>query len=133
MHMPPPEYKAIDSSEGLFPIQYDFVDFPSEHRIEISFLNKRGQAVCLYPNYWPASGGAIDSASEGVFLVLGQRRFPLEKVDTGYCPGCAQYVAPGETIRASIPYKAFHLPEALFSEKKQLEFVPKAFRCEKRK
>jgi hypothetical protein len=131
--MPPPEYRALDASSPSFLIKYDFTDYPFEQRVEVSFSNKLGYAVCLSADQWPKRGGVMDQSSEGMTLVVAQQRFSVNQMATELCPGCVHYVAPGEMLRASIPYDAFHLPEALFNEKKQLEFFPRAFRCEKRK
>jgi hypothetical protein len=122
----------IDSSEPMFPIQYKYADIPGEGRIELSYYNNLGQGVCLYPNQWPVKSGKMGTASDGIILIIGQQRFPVDRVNTGYCPGCSTYVAPGETLRASIPYDVFHLPAEMVNEEKQLEFTSMAYRCRKR-
>ena len=129
---PFPIYDAIDVSEGMFPVHYEFVDMPAERRIEVSFCNTLRQAVCLKSHNWPGQGGVMDEGSNGMTLIIGQQRFEIEKATPEFCPGCAKYVTPGETLRASIPYESFHLPDTLVNKEKKLEFVPKAYRCRKR-
>ena len=130
---PSPIYDAIDVTEGIFAVQYEFVDIPSEQRIEISFYNRLDQAVCFHSLYWPDRSGVMDLGSKGITIIIGQQRFTTDMTTPEYCPGCAKVVAPGETLRVSIRYEAFHLPEALFNEKKSLEFFPMAYRCITRK
>jgi len=128
-------HDAIDISEPYFPVHYEFVDFPSEHRIEITFTNNLTDAVCLDNLYWPgqSGGGWIIEGGIEVTLIVGQERFTLTETTGSYSPGYAEYVPPGETLRTSISYDAFHLPEELFNEEKRLEFNPEAYRCVKRK
>jgi hypothetical protein len=129
---PFPRYDALHASEGSFPIKYEFVDIPSERRIEIRFNNTLDEAVCLDTDQWPGGGGVMQLGSQGMTLVIGSRRFRVDETTPEFCPGCAHFVAPGQRLRASIPYAAFHLPEPLINESKILEFVPKGFRCKKR-
>ena len=118
-----PQHDNIDPSEGLFPIRCDFVDIPAERRIELHYTNNLNQAICLYPEQW------IGPDSDRCVLLIGQLRFPIKNRDTGYCPGCSQLVAPGETVSTSFPYDDFHVPDSLFNEEKHLSFTPLAFRC----
>lgn len=101
------------STSGLFPIEYAFTDMPEKRRIELRYHNTSEQTVCLLPEFWPNQAGKINQASGEVFLLVGDRRFAIEDFNTGYCPDCRLAVAPGETVRASIGYDAFDLPEAL--------------------
>ncbi len=118
------------TQSALKPIKYDYVDVPAERRIEVTYRNFTGVAMCLLPEHWPNQAGKINQASDIVFLVVGQERFPIENFNTGYCPqGCATRVAPGEKISSSIPYADFSLPERLMDAPKALEFSPKAFAC----
>jgi len=118
------------TQSALTPIKYEYVDVPAERRIEVTYRNLTGAAMCLLPEHWPNQAGKINQASDIVFLVVGQERFPIENFDTGYCPqGCATRVAPGEKISRSIPYADFSLPERLKDAPKTLEFSPKAFAC----
>jgi hypothetical protein len=125
-------YDAVDASEQPIPIHYEFVDLPSEHRIEISFCNHLKQAVCLTNDNWPGRSGWMLIGSRGMSIVIGQQRFSLDLVNGDYSPGYAEYVPPEETIKASISYDSFHIPAALSSEEKHLEFFPEAYRCVRR-
>ena len=120
------------TSTEIFPIVYEFVDLPEQRRIELSYRNDRGVAVCLTPEFWPNHAGKIDQASDIIFLVVGDHRFPIEEFNTGYCPGCAVRVEPGETVRATIVYESFGVPDALANKEKRLIFTPKASRCDRR-
>ncbi len=124
-------YDAIDPSEGPIQVKYEFVDFPLERRVEISFCNKLKEPVCVDNYNWPGNSGWLLEGSSGMALVIGERRYSLEQVKGDYSPGYAEYAAPGETIRASIPYDAFDLPESSYKEKKQIEFTPMGYRCKR--
>lgn len=114
----------------LTPIKYEYVDAPAERRIEVTYRNITGVTMCLLPEHWPNQAGKINQASDSVFLVVGQERFPVVDFNTGYCPqGCATHVAPGEKVSSSIPYADFSLPERLKDAPKTLEFSPTAFAC----
>jgi hypothetical protein len=118
------------STTGVFPIDYQFIDIPQEHRIELKYHNDSQRSVCLFPEAWPNSAGKIKQASKVMFLVIDGERFPVADFDTGYCPeGCATPVAPGEEVTASIPYGDFGVPDRLVGKEKKLEFAPVAFFC----
>ena len=117
------------TSTALFPIRYEFVDIPSERRIELHFRNDLGDSVCLVPEFWPNQAGKINQASGTVFLLIGTQRFPIEEFNTGYCRDCALRIAPDESVTASIRYESFGVPDSLVNEEKRIEFSPKAFRC----
>ena len=125
------EYKQ--TSKGAFPIQYKFLDFPAERKVELSYYNDHNKTVCFSPSHWPNQAGKIDGAGGRVVLVVGEKRFPLEDFNTGYCPGCATSVEPGETISGFLLYEDFSLPEELVNEGKKLKFVTYGFFCKKRK
>lgn len=114
----------------LIPIKYEYVDVPAERRIQVTYHNTSRVTMCLLPEHWPNQAGKINQASDSVFLVVGQERFPIVDFNTGYCPqGCATRVAPGEKVSSSIPYADFGLPERLKDAPKTLEFSPTAFEC----
>lgn len=117
------------TSGRLFPIEYEYSDDPSQERIEVRYKNDLHRTVCLLPEFWPNSAGKIDAAPGSCVLIVGQERFPIERFNTVYCPGCATPVAPGETLTATIPHAAFNLPASLIQETKRLEFIPKGFHC----
>jgi hypothetical protein len=118
------------TQSALTPIKYEYTDVPAERRIEVEYRNTTGVTMCLLPEHWPNQAGKINQASDSVFLVAGQERFPIENFNTGYCPqGCATRVAPGEKLSSSIPYADFSLPERLRDAPKKLEFSPMAFAC----
>ena len=118
------------TQSALKPIKYEYADVPAERRIEVAYRNTTGVTMCLLPEHWPNQAGKINQASDSVFLVVGQERFPIESFNTGYCPqGCATRVAPGEKVSSSIPYADFSLPERLKDAPKTLEFSPMAFAC----
>jgi hypothetical protein len=115
---------------ALIPIKYEYADVPAEHQIEVAYRNTTRITMCLLPEQWPNQAGKINQASDSVFLVVGQERFPIENFNTGYCPqGCATRVAPGETVSSSIQYADFGLPERLKDAPKTLEFSPMGFKC----
>lgn len=118
------------TQSALTPIKYEYADVPAERRIEVAYRNTSGVTMCLLPEHWPNQAGKINQASDCVFLVVGQERFPIENFNTGYCPqGCATRVAPGQKVSSSIPYADFGLPERLKDAPKMLEFSPMAFAC----
>jgi hypothetical protein len=118
------------SNTALVPIQFRYLDHPGERRVELTYSNSSRNTMCLLPENWPNSAGKIDQASDRVFLVVGQERFPIRDFNTGYCPkGCATRVAPGGQLSASIAYADFGLPDRLITSRKTLEFSPVAFKC----
>jgi hypothetical protein len=127
----PSEYKQ--TSKGTFPIPYEFLDIPAERKVELRYHNDLGRTICLSPSHWPNQAGKIDGPDGKIVLVLSEKRFPLIDFNTGYCPGCAQGVAPGETIIGFISYSDFNLPEELVNEGKKLEFTTYGYFCKKRK
>lgn len=119
------------STSALIPVQYELIDDPGQARVELRYRNDSDHTMCLLPEHWPNAAGKIHSASDTVFLIVGGQRFPIEEFNTGYCPqGCATRVAPGEEVIAFIPYSDFDLPESFRNKPKELQFSPKAFRCE---
>lgn len=115
---------------ALFPIRYEFSDSPSEHRIVIRFTNDFAYPVCLLPEHWPNPAGKINQASDEVYLMIEEKRFPIVDFNTGYCPaGCSLRVDPDGVVTASIPYEDFKIPKSLFDSRKELVFSPKAYRC----
>jgi len=112
------------------PAQYEFMDRPTEARIELSYTNETHGKVCLLPEHWPNQAGKINQASKYIFLVVGNERFPIDEFNTGYCPGgCALVVRPGQTVSSSISYNDFRLPSNLVHAAKRLEFSLTAFTC----
>ncbi len=123
-------FSSCAVNRAFIPIQYRFTDHPAEHRIELSYRNDSRLTMCLLPEHWPNAAGKINQASGTVFLIVGQKRFPIEDFNTGYCPGgCARRVAPGEAVFAFISYSDFSLPDEFVNAQKQFEFSPAAFRC----
>jgi hypothetical protein len=118
------------SSGELVPVAYEFLDHPSERRVEVVYRNDSTHAMCLLPEHWPNQAGKVMEGARFVQLVIGQQRFPIENFNTGYCPqGCETRVAPGHKISASISYDDFKLPTALETEPKSLDFSPVAYLC----
>lgn len=118
------------SRTALMPINFEYRDDPGRKRVELTYRNSSRHAMCLLPEHWPNSAGKINQASDAVFLVVGQERFPIKDFNTGYCPqGCATRVAPGALLSAFIAYEDFGLPDRLISAQKSLEFSPVAFEC----
>ena len=114
----------------LAPVKYEYLDVPAERRIEVTYRNTSQHPMCLLPELWPNQAGKINQASDKVFLVVGQERFPIEDFNTGYCIGdCATRVAPGRQVSSSIAYVDFRLPDRLIDARKELDFSPMAFRC----
>jgi hypothetical protein len=123
------KYYYVDAGQSSFPIKYEHVDIPGGRRIDISYTNTLKQAVCLTPEQWPTSGVMIDAFQAPIALVIEGHRFQMALINGDYCPGCALLVQPGETVRASLSYDGFHIPDALVREPKQLEFTPMGFLC----
>lgn len=118
------------SNGELIPVAFEFLDHPSERRVEVVYQNDSKHAMCLLPEHWPNQAGKVMEGARSVQLVVGQQRFPIENFNTGYCPqGCETRVAPGHKISASISYDDFKLPTALEAEPKSLDFSPVAYRC----
>ena len=114
----------------LVPVSYRFVDDPANREFRLSFRNTTRHSLCLNPEDWPNAAGKINQASDRVAIIIGDRRFPIQDFNTGYCiGGCPIRVRPGEEVAASISYSDFEIPAALYSSDKRLEFSPHAFRC----
>lgn len=113
------------------PIQYQFVDHPSQRRVELLYRNESKHTVCISADYWPNRAGKLNQMSGRAFLVAGGERFPIDEFNTGYCIGetCARRVGPGEQISGSIPYTEFGLPERLKNQPKTLEFSSIGYVC----
>ena len=97
-------FLAFSCASSWKPIPTEFVvkDKPSENRIEVLFTNETEELLCLLPEHWPNQAGKINQASDYVFLLVADRRFPIQDYDTGYCPeGCALVVRPGERVPAA--------------------------------
>jgi hypothetical protein len=114
----------------LFSIEHRAYDDLESQRFEIVFKNSLGKSVCLYPAYWPNMMGRMDSASDVAAILVNETRFRMNHYATGFCPGCATVVQPGETLTGHIPYTEFNLPTELYFEKKTLEFKPRAYYCD---
>lgn len=67
-------FTGCASTPAVFPINYQFFDNQEKRRIELVYQNDSADIICLAPEMWPNSGGAIDGASRRVFLVAGDRR-----------------------------------------------------------
>lgn len=114
-------------------INYQYTDNTREKSIQLSFINHEKHAVCLSPEDWPNEGHKINHASGELFLIIGDKRFPIQDFNTGYCPkGCEIRVNPGEETFATIPYSEFNLPTSLYGEKKILAFQPIGQKCKMR-
>ena len=117
---------------AVFPVDYVFADAPDAGGVRLSYTNRTKKTLCLGPSEWPTPGGKMNHASQSVRLVVGDRRYPIEDFNTGYCVGgCPTYVGPWESVSGFIAYTAFGLPEALRLEPKRLEFSPTAYTCRK--
>lgn len=116
---------ACNATLGATSFQLDWAmtDNPAEKRIEVQYKNGHDKDVCISQGAWPRGAGYVDAMSDRMFLVVGGRRFPIEEFQAGYCLGkCAIRVPPRESIRASIDYERFALPEALRFEAKALTY-----------
>ena len=60
-------------------IEYEWHDIPGEQRIELSYLNASRQTLCLLPEDWPSSIGAIGAASNSVYLIVELNRFAVAR------------------------------------------------------
>lgn len=115
------------------PIEYQFIDIPEERRIELRYQNDLKYTVCLFPEVWPNQAGKIDQASDSMILVIEGESFPVIDFNTGYCPGCAIRVSPGEDVKTSVSYDDFNVPEHFETSEKILDFSPFVFRCREKK
>jgi len=114
------------------PIAYTLSDLPDRKGIEVSYINRTRQMLCLSPSQWPNAAGKLNQASDQVFLLVDGVQYPIEDFNTGYCSGgCPIYVAPGERVSAFIPYSEFKLPAGLNSKPKSLQFSPNAYPCQR--
>ncbi len=111
------------------PVPFQFTDNFDTQRLELSFQNTYPYSVCLTPEMWPNSTGAINAASGFVYLMVEGRRFPMKDFNTGYCQGCSTLVRKGEVVDAFIPYSYFDLPIELYSLQKTIGFSPMAEKC----
>ena len=118
------------STGALREIAYDQRDLPERSAIEIRFRNQSEAQMCVLPEHWPNSAGAISDADKRAFLVVGTQRFPMRSFNAGYClNGCATPIKPREELVALIPYKFFDLPSDLADQQKRLEFTSMAYPC----
>ena len=120
---------CVAKSERGEAVAYEIIDDPDLKRIEIKIRNDSSKSICLLPESWPNSSGAI--ASNRVILLVGENSFQIKPSNTGYCiaDACATEVKPHETIESFFPYSSFDLPASLWFEKKSLRFTPIAYRC----
>jgi hypothetical protein len=104
-----------------FLVNWTMKDNPTQRRIEVQYTNSFSDAVCISEGAWPRGSGYVDSMSDSMFLVVGDKRFPIESFQAGFCFGaCAIRVLPGASIQATIDYQRFALPDAFRFEKKML-------------
>ena len=123
-------FLGCSSTSRIIEVEYGFIDNVAERRVELTFRNSFDHTVCLLPESWPNSAGKINQASEYVFLVINEQRYPIVDFNTGYCPGdCATRVASGGKVLAFIPYSDFDIPLSMIEMPKTLEFSPIALRC----
>lgn len=115
-----------------FVIDFQYVDMPEQECVELTYTNNLPYAICLTPSQWPTEKGQIHFGGDYLFLIVGEKRYPIVDVNLGYCPNCYITVNPGESIVAKIWYRDFNLPDQAHSQTKELEFYPRAFRCKKR-
>ena len=104
-----------------FPLAWQLLDEPQLRRIEVLYSNPFNETVCVSQADWPRRSGDVDTMSDRMFLVVGEKRFPIADFTGGICIGdCNIRVDPGKSIRGRIPYERFGLPEQLLYEKKTL-------------
>jgi hypothetical protein len=122
---------AISMVSGVFLIDWKMTDDQINENIELAYTNTFDRDVCLDVGDWPNALGRVNQMSDMMYLVVGQRRFPIRDLNTGYCVGdCSVRVSPRMTIRATIPYAEFTLPDELRHEKKSLEYPITGDFCE---
>jgi len=118
------------SSGALREIVYEQKDLPDGSAIEIRYRNQSKIQMCVDPEAWPNSAGAISDAEKRAFLVVGEQRFAMKPFNAGYClKGCGMPIKPGEELVARIPYEFFDLPNDLRLQQKRLEFTSMAYPC----
>lgn len=112
-------------------VTYEQRDVPERGGIEIRYRNSSHKKICLGPESWPNPIGAISDADKTAFLVVGERRFPMQLFNGGYCISkCGTEVDPGKEVATLIPYEFFNLPSDLAHDSpKHLEFRTTAYPC----
>lgn len=121
---------CASTTTALREIAYEQRDLPERSGIEVRYRNESKLQICIDPEDWPNSAGAISEAEKRAFLVVGTQRFPMRPFNAGYClNGCAKTIKPGEELIALIPYKFFDLPDDLVQQEKRLEFTSMAYPC----
>ncbi|MBK8186912.1 MAG: hypothetical protein IPK77_06505 [Cellvibrio sp.] len=103
-----------------------------EMRFHLIIESKSKFPLCLSNSRWPSEIGAIDGASELVFVQIDKIKYPFKEMNMGYCPfkECAIKVEPSGIIKADIFYKDFNLPEHEYLKPKELILNPHPFWCE---
>lgn len=115
---------------ALREIAYEQRDLTDRSAIEVRYRNETRLQMCIDPEDWPNSAGAIAEAEKRAFLVVGTQRFSMRPFNAGYClRGCAKTIKPGEELVALIPYKFFDLPSYLERQEKRLEFTSRVYPC----
>lgn len=105
-------------------------DAPEERRFYLSIRNDLQHPICLYPTNWPDKAGVIEQAAGRAWIEVAGKRFAMENLDGGYCPGCRMKLNPRQSATAFVSYANFNLPEALGSHPKGLHFQPEARSCD---
>lgn len=121
-----------EQSLTYVPIHWKSLDRPKQARIEVQFVNRSHQTLCISESDLPTPIGAIRSFSdERLVLVVGSRRFPVKPNYTGYCVGdeCAVRVSHGKSLRAFILYSEFGLPRRYWLRPKKLIYRINAWAC----
>ena len=95
-------------------------DNVASKKFDIELQNATSQAWCIDDGSWPTSGGFLDAHGSDVWVEVNGRKYPIKERNLGFCPSSCDFrLRPGETVRGSIPYTEFSLPESVeMSEKK---------------
>ena len=125
---------ACATRTELIPVPYRVADMPEEHRLELTYVNTLGSAVCLLPEFWPNPAGKFGGAPETFFLIANERRFAATTYNAGYCVArkagdCSTVVRPGAQVSVSVSYEEFGLPESEAQKPKTVELPLKVYRC----
>ncbi|SFW57501.1 hypothetical protein SAMN02800691_2259 [Luteibacter sp. UNCMF366Tsu5.1] len=96
-------------------------DNPGSKRFDIELENTSGQTWCIEEGSWPNNLGFLDAHSNDVWVEADGRKYHIKERNLGFCPSSCNFrLAPGDTVRASIPYTEFSLPSSVERSTKKL-------------
>lgn len=117
------------TAPSLWKVNYHSVDNKPSKTFELSYSNVTTNNVCLTPENWPAESGVLNEADDSVYVLIDDVKFPMLKVNTGYCAGCHIKVKSGQTVTSAIPYASFGIPDELRDKPKILHMDVYGQKC----